>query len=419
MNRIAANFVLVVLMTQSAWAADWPQWRGPDRTGHVPKAEKVPVSLPAEPKTIWRIKVGDGFASPVVAGGKVFHADAQNGQETLHALQLADGKELWSVPIAPLFKDNQTVPAPRCTPVVDGDRIYAQSCKGELKCLDVGSGKEIWHASYTKDFGAVFIGERGNAQGATRHGFNASPVVDGEMLIATVGSTNGASVVAFEKKTGKVIWKSQNDEAAYAAPIVSTIAGVKQLVVFTVKGVIGLDLQDGKLLWRVPVHTGFGRHVIAPVIYEDMVVVSSHEAGLIGIKVTKEANGFVANQAWCNKESAINFSCPVAVGQYLYGLGPERNFQCVDIKTGQRMWSKTGYIMTSAGNAYGGFIAMDKNILSLTDGGQLVMFAVDSKEFKEISNVQVCGKNWCNPAYADGKLFLRDGRELLCVELVH
>src|SRR4051794_5229006 len=145
MKSIGAKIVLVALLAQSALAADWPQWRGLERTGHVPKGELVPASLPAEPKTIWRTKVGDGFASPVVADGKVFHIDAQNGQETLHALEQASGKEIWSVPVAPLFKDNQTVPAPRCTPMVDGDRVYAQSCKGELKCLDVGSGKEIWH----------------------------------------------------------------------------------------------------------------------------------------------------------------------------------------------------------------------------------------------------------------------------------
>ncbi|EEF57677.1 PQQ-binding-like beta-propeller repeat protein [Pedosphaera parvula] len=418
MKRFADKLVLLALVAQSALAADWPQWRGPERTGHVPPGEVVPVSLPQEPKVTWRIKVGDGLSSPVIAAGKVFYSDAQEGQETLHALEAGSGKELWRVPIAPLFKDNQTAAAPRCTPVVDGDRVYAQSCTGEFKCLDVSSGKQLWQTSFTRDFGAVFIGEKGNAQGATRHGYNAAPVVDGDLIFATVGSTNGASVVGFEKKTGKMIWKSQNDVPAYAAPIVATIEGRKQLVVFTAEGVIGLELKEGKLLWRGPLKTTFGRHITTPVIFENMVVVSSHELGLIGIHVAKEGDGFKASEQWRKKESAINISSPVAAGQYLYGLGPQRNLICVDIKTGKEMWSKEGYISTSAGNASAAFIVMDKNILTLTDGGQLVMFAADCMEFKEISNVQVCGKTWCNPAYADGKLYLRDGRELYCVELI-
>jgi outer membrane protein assembly factor BamB len=417
MNRIAASLTLVVLMTHGAWAADWPQWRGPDRTGHVPKGQAVPMILPQEPKAEWRINVGDGISSPVISGGKVFYSDAQDGQETLHALEAASGKDLWRTPIAPLFKDSQSAAAPRCTPVVDGDRVYAQSCMGEFKCLDVSTGKQLWQTSFTKDFGAIFIGEKGNAQGATRHGYNASPVVDGDLIFATVGSTNGASVVAFEKKTGKVIWKSQNDVPAYAAPIVTVIEGRKQLVVFTAEGVIGLELKEGKLLWRVALKTTFARHVTTPVVFENIVVVSSHELGLIGIQVAKEGDGFKASELWRKKESAINFSSPVGDGQYLYGLGPRRNLICVDIKTGNEMWSKEGYISTSAGNAHAAFIVMDRYILTLTDGGQLVMFAADCKEFKEVGNVQVCGKTWCNPAYADGKLYLRDGRELMCISL--
>ncbi|MDB6123527.1 MAG: Pyrrolo-quinoline quinone [Pedosphaera sp.] len=412
------RIVVVLFLLQSANAADWPQWRGPDRTGHAPSDAAVPATLPVEPKFLWKVKVGDGVASPVVAGGKVFYFDAQAGQETLHALDAKTSKELWQFQVAPVFKDLQSAPGPRCTPLVDGDRVYVQSCQGELKCLNAASGKVIWKTSFTKDFGVTFIGEIGNAAGAVRHGYTASPVIDGTTLFATVGNTNGASIVAFEKQTGRALWKSQNDEVAYSAPIVTTIVGIKQLVVFTVEGVIGLDLKDGKLLWRVPFKTTFGRHVTTPVIFEDMVVVASHEAGLIGIKVSNATGGLQATQAWCNKEAAINFSSPVAVDQYLYGLGPTRNFICVDIKTGKPMWSKDSYIMTDGASAYASFLVLGNNILSLTDGGQLVFFAADPKAFKEISNVQVCGKTWCNPAYADGKLYLRDGRSLLCFQLL-
>ena len=118
----------------------------------------------------------------------------------------------------------------------------------------------------------------------------------------------------------------------------------------------------------------------------------------------------------------MNFSSPVAAEQYLYGLGPDKNLVCVEIPTGNLMWSRGGYFVTSADKAHASFIVMGKNVLALTDGGQLVLFAADPKEFKEIGRAQVCGLNWCNPAYADGRLYVRDGikgaGELFCVELM-
>src|SRR5262245_61625080 len=121
-----ATFSLLFLMNCSIWSADWPQWRGPQRNGHVPKNEIVPTTLPAEPRIVWRTRIGDGLASPVVAAGKVFYADTQQNQETLHAADAATGKILWSTPIDAAFKDMQSVAGPRCTPMVDGDRVYAQ-----------------------------------------------------------------------------------------------------------------------------------------------------------------------------------------------------------------------------------------------------------------------------------------------------
>jgi outer membrane protein assembly factor BamB len=179
-------------------------------------------------------------------------------------------------------------------------------------------------------------------------------------------------------------------------------------------------VADGKLLWRsAPLKTGFARHITTPVIVDDMVVVASHTLGLVGTRIVKDAGGLKAQTAWTEKPLAINFSSPVAVGQYLYGLGPAKNIMCVDVKTGKKAWEKKGLIMSSPDQAYAAFVVMDKNILLLSDSGLLVLFAADDKEYKELSRVQVCGKNWCNPAYVDGKLFLRDAKELLCVDLMN
>src|SRR5688572_29963858 len=244
MLSTSLRLALCCVAIHTANAADWPQWRGPGRDGHVPADSAIPKTLPAEPKILWRVKVGDGLASPVVAGGTVFHLDNQGGKETVHALDSASGKEQWSATLDDAFKDSQSTPGPRCTPLVNEGRVYAQSCRGELHCLDAKNGKLLWRVNYVTNFNAVFIGEKGQAAGATRHGYNGSPFIDGDNLFTCAGGTNGAGVVCLNKTTGKVVWKSQNDGASYAPPIMATLAGRKQVVAFTVDGLIGLDVGD-------------------------------------------------------------------------------------------------------------------------------------------------------------------------------
>ena len=147
-------------------------------------------------------------------------------------------------------------------------------------------------------------------------------------------------------------------------------------------------------------------------------MISSHEFGLVGTRIVRSGDHFAATPAWTNKVAAINFASPVAVGAHLYGVGPSKNLVCVDAKTGELAWSKEGYFTSAAGKAHASFIVMGENILVLTDGGQLVLIAADPKACRELSRAQVCGNTWCNPAYADGKLYLRDAKELLCVELL-
>ena len=223
-------------------AADWPQWRGPERTGYVPVDVPIPKSLPDSPAILWHIPLGNGVASPVVSGGKVFYLDHQDGKEVVHASDAASGKVLWSVPLDDVQKDSQSPPGPRCTPTVDGNRVYAQSCRGELQCLDTADGKVIWRTNFVKDFGAVFIGEKGKAEGASRHGNTGSPLVDGEHLIAEVGGP-GASIVCFDKKNGQVIWKSESDIPGYAAPIIATIAGKRQIIGFMADGLTAEQVE--------------------------------------------------------------------------------------------------------------------------------------------------------------------------------
>jgi outer membrane protein assembly factor BamB len=412
--RIIAALALALFPTFTL-AADWPRWRGPDNTGYVPAGEAVPSKLPVKPKVLWHVEMGEGIGSPVVAAGHVFCLDNRDDKEVLCAFDLASGAEIWHAVIDDVITDGIGT-GPRGAPVIDGPRVYVQSCKGEFRCFEAADGKPLWRVNFLKDFGAEYIGEKGNAQGAARHGYTGPPLVDGERIIVGVGGPHGASVVAFDKISGNVIWKSQNDLPAYAGPVIATLCGVKQVVSFTSPGVIGLDAADGKLLWRSGVKTSCSRHITTPIIADDMVVVSSHEAGLIGFRVTASNDGMKAERAWVRKDLAINVTSPVLVGKSLYGLGPKKQLFCADIKTGKDSWSKSGAIAGPA--AYISMLVMKDNLLVLGDSGNLYLIAADPKAFHQISSAKVCGKNWCNPAYVDGKLLTRDMESLRCLELL-
>lgn len=439
MNILFRKIASLAILTLSfaAHTSDWPSWRGEKRDGYVSPGVPVPEKLPAQPKIVWHVPVADGFSSPVVGGGRVVFLDFIDKKETVRSLDAATGEQKWSVPIDTSHTDGFGT-GPRCTPILDvaGGKVFAQSTKGELQCLNATDGKMIWHKNYTTDFGQVFIGEKGEASGAQRHGNSGSPLIDGDHLIALVGAT-GASVVCFNKNTGDVVWKSQDDMTGYGPPVILNLAGTRQIVVFTAIALISLDPADGKLLWREPLKTRLGRHVTTPIaVGPDIVAVASHQVGLVGFKITKEGSAFKAEQLYQNKEAAFNFASPVAVGNFIYGVGNASKIMCIDGTKGTIAWDQTGVITTSMDKAFAAFLVMGKNILVLTDTGELALFAADSSAYKEISRVKVADTNWCVPAYADGKLYIREKispapkkdpkappvenrqKELICVDLM-
>ncbi|HSH93509.1 MAG TPA: PQQ-binding-like beta-propeller repeat protein, partial [Roseimicrobium sp.] len=288
---LASLFLLQAVFASTLNAADWPRWRGVTVDNFVPGTDRQIEKLPAEPKTLWRVTLGDGNGSPVKAGDKVFILDKIGTNEVLRAVSASTGKEVWQQLVDEAADDTQGK-GPRSTPLVDGERIYVTSCRGDFQCRSTKDGALLWKKNFTTDFEAVFIGEKPNpiAVGATRHGNNGSPIIDGESLYVQSGGTNGASVVSLDRKSGKLIWKSQNDMAGYGGAYIALIEGQRQLVCFTADGVIGLALKDGKLLWRFPIKTTWARHVTTPVVAGNVVIVSSHQHGLFGIAIKKDGD---------------------------------------------------------------------------------------------------------------------------------
>jgi outer membrane protein assembly factor BamB len=401
-------------MLATVHGSDWPQWLGPTRNGHAP-ANGPLTSLPTDPKANWRKNIGGGFSSPVVAGGKLLYLDAQDGKEVAHLVDAATGSEIWQVPFADMFQD-EWGPGPRSTPILDGDRAYVQSCNGEFRCLSLADGKLVWGTSFARDYGVTFLGSKAKEGTARRRGNNGSGLIDGDRLVLPVGSTNGASLVCFNKYSGQVLWRSGEDEAAYASLGITTLRGVRQVLNFNADALTGTDLSNGTLLWRVPLKTNAKRHAASPLVFGDDVIVNSHTLGLVCHRIAKQEEGYRVTTGWVNKDLRINLATPVLVDHYLYGHGQSKNFFCVDARDGKLLWSQNGF-----GKEYSSTLAVGDKLLVLTDLGELILIAADPTKYTELGRVQICGKTWSFPAYSGGRLYVRegltDGFRLSCFQL--
>jgi outer membrane protein assembly factor BamB len=412
---VLCGVVVFIWLAAAAHAGDWPQWRGPMRDGHAAADAPALDKLAPELKVLWRKRIGGGFSSPVVAGGRLVYFDENGQSEVAHLLDAKTGLEIWKADIASVYKD-EWGSGPRSTPVIDGDRVFVQSCNGEFRCLNLTNGGVVWGVSFEKDFGVKFLGSQANEGTASRRGNNGSPVVDGDAVIVPVGSTNGATLVCFDKSTGKMLWKASNEEAAYSSPMVATLAGVKQVVYFTADALIGVERVHGAILWRVPFRTGAKRHAATPVIVGDTVIVNSQTIGLVATKIVREGDALRAVPLWVNRQLKINLSTPVRVGDYLYSQGQGQSYICADARTGETKWQQPGF--GAQGTENSSTIVVGKNLLVLTDEGELVLIAARGDQYTELSRVQVCGKTWNFPAFADGRLYVRDARELICYDLL-
>jgi len=407
-------FSVVLGIATPSVAGDWPQWHGPTRDCRVPAGEPTPSSLPADLNAVWKIAVGGGFSSPVVAGGKLVYLDENGKQEVAHLIETKTGKAIWNLPFADRFEDEWGA-GPRSTPLIDGDRVYVQSCNGEFRCLSLADGKVIWGTSFEEDFGVKFLGSKANSGTATRRGNSGSCLVDGAGVIVPVGSTDGATLVCFDKLNGKVMWKSGNDEAAYSAPLVATLAGVKQIVYLSADSLAGYVPGTGKILWRVPLKTDAKRHACSPVVVGDTITVNSHSFGTICFRIVKSGEGFSAEQAWGNKDLKTNLATAVAVGDHFYNQGGNRDYVSFDATTGATKWVQPGF--GQGKKDYSSTIVSGRNLLVLTEDGTLLLLKADPGKYSELGRAQVCGNTWSFPAYADGKLYVRDSRQLACYNL--
>ncbi|HTG45747.1 MAG TPA: PQQ-binding-like beta-propeller repeat protein [Verrucomicrobiae bacterium] len=407
--RICFLFAVLFTLLGSVAAADWPQWRGPSRDGWAGRDEKLAAEAVREPKRLWKLPIGGGFSSPIIFGDSVIYLDENEGKEVAHCVELISGKERWRLPYADVFQDEWGA-GPRSTPFTDGEKVFFHSCNGEFRCVDFKSGKVIWGFSFGA-YGVEFLGSKAQEGTATRRGNNGSGILDGDSVIVPVGSKDGATLVCLKKEDGVLRWKSGNDEAAYSSPVVANIAGARQVVALTADYLAGYDRISGRQLWAVRLVTNAKRHAMTPIIEGNRIYVNSHTFGLICYEIVNEGGSFKAMQKWKNAEAKINVATPVLIDGFLYSHGANKNFICVDAKTGAQRWSQAGF-----GQQYSSTLAVGNSLLVISDFGEAVLLRPSPEKYDEIARGQLAAKNWNHPALGRGKLVVRDQRELNCYE---
>ena len=413
MNRLISTLAVCAFLcaTSSLFSADWPQYRGPKHDGSTP--EKIATTWPQEgPQQLWKALLGDSFGSFAVSGGKAicFIQRKVNGEdkEVAIALDVKTGKELWATPIGKPTYDSQGGDGPRSTPTIDGTSVYFLGAYLVLSCLDANSGKVLWQHDLVRENGGDVI----------KWNHAASPTLDGDYIYVNAGG-KGQAFLAFDKKSGKVAWKTGNDRATHASPVPATIHGVRQIIFFTQSGLVSLKSDSGKELWRYafPYRTSTASD---PIAWNDIVYCSAgYGVGAGACRIEKKGNSFTATELWRREGGLVNhWTTPVCKDGYLYGIYGFKEFgraplKCVEMATGKEIWSQPGF-----GSGGGTILVGDSHVLVQSDRGPLVLAEASPKGYKEVARCQpLGGKCWTMAVVSDGKIFCRNTKEGVCLDV--
>jgi outer membrane protein assembly factor BamB len=392
------------VLAASAFAADWPQWLGPDRNGTSPERGLLTTWPAGGPRVLWKVAGGDGYSAVAVAGGRAITLVQRDGAELALALDAASGKELWTARVGPGYK-NDYGNGPRSTPAIEGDRVFVTSVTGPVVGLEAASGKEVWRRDLLKDFGAKNL----------TWGLSASPVLDGDRLLVIPGA-RGAGVAALDKRDGKLLWKTGDDKAAYASPVPVTVAGQRQALFFTAPGLLAVAADTGRELWRVPWVTEFDVNICTPLVNGDRVFISSGEnVGCALLRLKGQGAPDVVWESKGKKSVMKNYwANAVAHEGYLYGLAGEFDKQidlrCLELETGKVMWSKANF-------GKGAITLADGHLFMTTKPGDLVLVRATPKAYEERARVKLLGENRTVPTLANKRLYLRDRENILCLDV--
>ncbi len=399
----------MALLVSTAWAADWPQWRGPNRDDVSTDTGLLKQWPAGGPPLAWKSAgLGIGFSGLSLVGDKIFTmGDTEQESQTI-ALNRADGKPLWKTKVGKAGAPGWGgFAGPRTTPTVDGDLVYVVGQYGEVVCLQAADGKEVWRKHLTDDFGG----------GRPEWGFSESPLVDGERVVMTPGGPAG-TMVALNKKTGATLWQTKDwtDSAHYSSIIAVEIDGVRQYVQLTDKSVAGVAPADGKVLWKAP-RKGATAVIPTPIYADNHVYVASgYGIGCNLFKIAKTAEGFSATQVYANKVMVNHHGGVIKVGDHLYGHSDGKGWTCQNFKTGEAVWAEKDKLKKGAIAYADGMLYCREE-----DTGTMALLEATPKGYTERGRFaqpdRAKPKAWPHPVIVDGKLYLRDQDRLFCYDV--
>jgi outer membrane protein assembly factor BamB len=428
MCRVSLAGLAVLLAASWACADDWPQWRGPNRTGVSAEKGLLQKWPRGGPKLAWTFRqAGSGYGSPAVVGGRVYCMGTRDGTEYVYALN-EDGKELWATKIATVFdfKSNRWSRGPNATPTVAGGLVYALGSQGELLCVSAGDGKEKWRKNLPQELAAE-VNPIGGGPKKMGWGFSWSPLVDKDQLICTPGGPQGL-FAALDLKSGTVLWRSKavTDQATYSSPIAVTLGGKRQYIALTQEGVVSVAAKDGEQLWYYKREDPFPDVVCStPICSGSSVYVTAGWGGrsfLLNIK--SKGDKLEAEEVYADKGIGNRHGGVVLLDRSLFGFDEESAWKCQDLAGGDIKWTSRRNALGPGSISYadGRFYCVSEK----DEEGMVGLLEPSSKEYKEVSRFRLPEKSslrkerggvWTHPVIANGRLYVRDQELLFCYQI--
>lgn len=413
--------------------SDWPRFLGPTadsvstETGILTKWPKDGL------RVVWSKRLGGGYAMPAISRGRAFVFDRVGDNQRLQCLKSETGDVLWTFKYPTDYVDQYNYSGgPRSFPVVDGDRVYIYGPEGMLHCLQAADGKELWKVDTAKEFGVI----------QNFFGVGNTPVVEGDLLLVMVGGSplgsdkvafprlksNGSALVAFDKTTGKVRYKTGDDLASYACPVLATINGQRWCFLFARSGLLGIEPATGQTVfhhrWRARALESV--NASCPIVLGDRVFISeTYGPGSTLLKV--KADG--VEEIWSDadkraedKSMQCHWMTPIHVDGYLYGCSgrhpEEAELRCIELASGKVMWRQPGLLRSSLLQVDGHFLCLGEG--SPNAGGTLRLLRINPKQYEELAVMEEVARYpcWAAPILSHGLLYVRGGNKLVCLELI-
>jgi outer membrane protein assembly factor BamB len=350
---------------------------------------------------LWKQPVGGGYSSFVIAEGRAFTVEQRGNRELAAAYDVATGRELWTTAWDALFRSSMGGDGPRATPTWQDGRLHVLGATGELRALDAQTGRTLWRTNILADAGA----------GGPEFGVAASPLVVDDTVVVLPGGSNGQSVVAYDRESGRRVWGALDDRAAYSSPLLVTLAGVRQILALTATRLVGLSPESGTLLWEFPWESP--NQASQPLVAApDRVFVSAGAgADAVMLHVAAGTDGqLAARELWRTTRMNNNFSSSVMHDGFIYGLDGSI-LSCIEASTGQLKWKGGRY-------GAGQLTLASAHLIVLTEEGELALVRADPNAHQELTRFPaIAGKTWTHPAMSEGVLLIRNAEEMAAYSL--